>query len=76
MRYHYSPLGNLIAVHARDGQRARQYSYDSAHRMVAHRVRSGPQHSYRYEDDRPGARVVEHHNEEGLSYTFTYQDAL
>ncbi|MBU0827546.1 MAG: sugar-binding protein, partial [Gammaproteobacteria bacterium] len=76
VRYHYSPLGDLIAVHARDGQRTRQFSYDSAHRMVAHRVRSGPQHSYLYEDDRPGARVVEHHNEEGLSYTFHYQDAL
>lgn len=75
VRYHYSPLGDLIAVHTRDGQRTRQFSYDSAHRMVAHRVRSGPQHSYLYENDRPGARVVEHHNEEGLSYTFTYQDA-
>lgn len=87
VRYHYSPLGDLIAVHARDGQRTRQFSYDSAHRMVAHRVRSGPQHSYLYEDQRasnsnnphppprPGARVVEHHNEEGLSYHFSYQDA-
>ncbi len=82
VRYHYSPLGDLIAVHARDGRRTRQFSYDSAHRIVAHRVRNGPEHTYIYEDQRasgnppprPGARVVEHHNEEGLSYYFGYQD--
>lgn len=86
VRYHYSPQGDLIAVHARDGQRTRQFAYDGAHRMVAHRVRSGPEHTYIYEDQRedrsgggnppprPGARVIEHHNEEGLSYYFDYQD--
>ncbi|WP_235507305.1 DUF6531 domain-containing protein, partial [Acidovorax sp. Leaf78] len=90
VRYHYSPLGDLIAVHARDGRRTRQFTYDSAHRMVAHRVGSGPEHTYVYEDQRqdqkvadasgnppprPGARVAEHHNEEGLSYYFDYEDA-
>ena len=75
VRYHYSPQGDLIAVHARDGQRTRQFRYDSQHRMLAHRVRSGPEHSYVYEGDHPGARVIEHHNEEGLSYHFSYQDA-
>ncbi|RYF52563.1 MAG: hypothetical protein EOO29_57860, partial [Comamonadaceae bacterium] len=90
VRYHYSPLGDLIAVHARDGRRTRQFTYDSAHRMVAHRVGSGPEHTYVYEDQvegqrssanlgnpppRPGARVTEHHNEEGLSYYFGYEDA-
>lgn len=86
VRYHYSPQGDLVAVHARDGQRTRQFAYDGAHRMVTHRVRSGPEHTYIYEDQRedrsgggnppprPGARVIEHHNEEGLSYYFDYQD--
>ncbi|KQO39358.1 hypothetical protein ASF19_18605, partial [Acidovorax sp. Leaf84] len=79
VRYHYSPLGDLIAVHARDGRRTRQFTYDSAHRMVSHRVGSGPEHTYVYEDQRqdhkvPGARVAEHHNEEGLSYYFGYED--
>ena len=82
VRYHYSPLGDLIAVHARDGRRTRQFTYDTAHRMVAHRVGSGPEHSYIYEDKhdggnpppRPGARVAEHHNEEGLSYYFGYDE--
>ena len=76
VRYHYSPQGDLIAVHTRDGQRTRQFRYDSQRRMVAHRVRSGPEHSYVYESHAPGARVIEHHNEEGLSYHFSYQDAL
>jgi len=86
VRYHYSPQGDLIAVHARDGRRTRQFVYDSAHRMVSHRVGSGPEHTYVYEDQvegqrssgntplRPGARVAEHHNEEGLSYYFSYED--
>ncbi|MFN4121408.1 RHS repeat-associated core domain-containing protein [Acidovorax sp.] len=76
VRYHYGPQGDLIAVHARDGQRTRQFRYDSQHRMLAHRVRSGPEHSYVYESPAPGARVIEHHNQEGLSYHFSYQDAL
>lgn len=75
VRYHYSSQGDLIAVHARDGQRTRQFRYDSQHRMVAHRVRNGPEHSYVYESPAPGARVIEHYNEEGLSYHFSYQDA-
>jgi len=75
VRYHYSPQGDLVAVHGRDGQRTRQFRYDSQHRMVAHRVRSGPEHSYVYSGDHLGARVIEHHNEEGLSYHFSFQDA-
>jgi YD repeat-containing protein len=86
VRYRYNALGDLAEVYGRDGQRTRQFSYDTAHRMVAHRVDLGPGHSYVYEDQtpaakrasqapRPGARVVEQHNEEGLSYFFEYRDA-
>ena len=86
VRYRYNALGDLSEVYGRDGQRTRQFGYDTAHRMVAHRVGVGPGHSYVYEDQtpaaqrisqdlRPGARVVEQHNEEGLSYFFEYRDA-
>ena len=85
VRYRYSPQGDLAEVYARDGQRVRQFSYDGAHRMVSHQVQSGPLHQYVYEDQtpqalragrqaQPGARVVEQHNQEGLSYFFEYQD--
>ncbi|MDH4415957.1 MAG: RHS repeat-associated core domain-containing protein [Acidovorax sp.] len=74
VRYHYSPQGDLVETYGRDGQRTRQFRYDSQHRMVAHRVRNGPEHTYVYDADHPGARVIEHHNEEGLSYHFSYQD--
>ena len=86
VRYSYNAQGDLAEVDGRDGQRTRQFAYDSAHRMVAHRAGTGPGHSYVYEDQtpaaqqkgtplRPGARVVEQHNEEGLSYFFEYRDA-
>ncbi len=54
--------------------------------MTEHQVRQGPKHRYVYEDQtaqgrrqglaaRPGARVAEQHNEEGLSYFFEYSEA-
>jgi RHS repeat-associated protein len=83
VRYQFNAQGDLIEVIGRDGRRSRQFAYDSAHRLVAHRAGSGPVHEYVYEDQRaspaqaprPGARVVEQHNQEGLSYFFTYLDA-
>lgn len=85
VRYRYNAQGDLAEVYGRDGRLARQFGYDTAHRMVAHRAGTGPGHSYVYEDQkpeaerthhalRPGARVVEQHNEEGLSYFFEYRD--
>lgn len=79
VRYRYDSAGDLVEVLGRDGQRTREFGYDRLHRMVRHRVRSGPLHTYVYEDQgvatpRPGARVVEQHNEQGLSYRFEYRD--
>jgi RHS repeat-associated protein len=89
VRYRYNIQGDLAEVFGRDGQSTRQFAYDTAHRLIAHRVRNGPRHSYVYEDQtvravrsgtvsadtpRPGARVAEQHNEEGLSYFFEYHD--
>ncbi|GKT14118.1 DUF6531 domain-containing protein [Acidovorax sp. SUPP2522] len=79
VRYRYDSAGDLVEVLGRDGQRTREFGYDRVHRMVRHRVRSGPLHTYVYEDQgvampRPGARVVEQHNEQGLSYLFEYRD--
>ncbi|KAI5931814.1 Teneurin-2 [Manis javanica] len=42
------------------------------HRISAHRHASGPWHRYRYESAQPRARVIEHSNQEGLSYRFDY----
>ncbi|MCG8428196.1 MAG: hypothetical protein MI754_12640, partial [Chromatiales bacterium] len=41
---------------------------------ILHRERGGPIHRYVYEHDALGARVVEQHNEGGLSYYFRYHD--
>ncbi|MDA8522169.1 RHS repeat-associated core domain-containing protein [Acidovorax sp. NCPPB 4044] len=82
VRYRYDTAGNLAEVLGQDGTLLRCFGYDDLHRMTAHRVRQGPWHRYVYEDQapqsrqppRPGARVVEQHNEEGLSYRFDYLD--
>ncbi|BFO56442.1 RHS repeat-associated core domain-containing protein [Acidovorax sacchari] len=84
--YRYDSAGNLAEVLGADGTVLRRFGYDALHRMTEHQVRQGPQHRYAYEDQtaqgrrqglaaRPGARVAEQHNEEGLSYFFEYSEA-
>ncbi|WP_225977177.1 RHS repeat-associated core domain-containing protein [Paracidovorax avenae] len=83
VRYRYDSAGNLAEVLGADGTVLRRFGYDALHRMTEHQVRQGPRHRYVYEDQtaqgrrqglaaRPGARVAEQHNEEGLSYFFDY----
>ncbi|MDA8522172.1 RHS repeat-associated core domain-containing protein [Acidovorax sp. NCPPB 4044] len=86
VRYRYDAEGNLAEVLGQDGAVLRRFGYDLVHRMTSHRVRQGPLHRYVYEDTvtghgpgtapRPDARVIEQHNEEGLSYFFDYRDPL
>ncbi|SDP93599.1 RHS repeat-associated core domain-containing protein, partial [Paracidovorax cattleyae] len=84
--YRYDSAGNLAEVLGADGTVLRRFGYDALHRMTEHQVRQGPRHRYVYEDQtaqgrrqgsgaRPGARVAEQHNEEGLSYFFEYSEA-
>ncbi|AVS66238.1 sugar-binding protein [Paracidovorax avenae] len=84
--YRYDSAGNLAEVLGADGTVLRRFGYDALHRMTEHQVRQGPKHRYVYEDQtaqgrrqglaaRPGARVAEQHNEEGLSYFFEYSQA-
>ncbi len=84
--YRYDSAGNLAEVLGADGTVLRRFGYDALHRMTEHQVRQGPRHRYVYEDQtaqgrrqglaaRPGARVAEQHNEEGLSYFFEYSQA-
>ncbi len=86
VRYRYDGAGNLAEVLGQDGTVLRRFGYDAWHRMTEHQVRQGPRHRYVYEDQtaqgrrqglaaRPGARVAEQHNEEGLSYFFDYSHA-
>ena len=49
----------------------REFEYEH-HRIVAHRQQAGPWHRYRYESAQPGARVIEHSNQQGLAYRFEY----
>ncbi|MCL1961720.1 MAG: DUF6531 domain-containing protein, partial [Desulfovibrionaceae bacterium] len=70
--YGYSSQGDLITVHNRAGELTREYKWQE-HRIIAHRHRSGPWHTYRYADTPLGLRVVEHGNEEGLGYRFDYR---
>ncbi|AVT07096.1 RHS repeat-associated core domain-containing protein [Paracidovorax avenae] len=83
--YRYDSAGNLAEVLGADGTVLRRFGYDALHRMTEHQVRQGPRHRYVYEDQtaqgrrqglaaRPGARVAEQHNEEGLSYFFAYSE--
>ncbi|WP_244875488.1 DUF6531 domain-containing protein [Paracidovorax avenae] len=83
--YRYDSAGNLAEVLGADGTVLRRFGYDALHRMTEHQVRQGPKHRYVYEDQtaqgrrqgvvpRPGARVAEQHNQEGLSYFFEYSE--
>ncbi|WP_234385099.1 RHS repeat-associated core domain-containing protein [Paracidovorax avenae] len=83
--YRYDAAGNLAEVLGADGTVLRRFGYDALHRMTEHQVRQGPRHRYVYEDQtaqgrrqglaaRPGARVAEQHNQEGLSYFFEYSE--
>ena len=71
VRYAYNARGDLAQVRDRAGELVREFEWNE-HRISAHRHAHGPWHSYRYESTAPGARVVEHSNEEGLSYQFEY----
>ncbi|MET3480494.1 DUF6531 domain-containing protein, partial [Variovorax atrisoli] len=71
VRYGYSEAGDLLTVHDRAGRLVREFAWQ-AHLMTAHRHLGGPRHSYRYERLAPGARVIEHANEQGLAYRFEY----
>ena len=74
VRYQYDGAGDLVGVTDRNGIRVREFAYYN-HRLVMHRERGGPEHRYLYENDAPGARVVEQHNQHGISYRFDYRDA-
>jgi YD repeat-containing protein len=71
VRYGYSPQGDLLTVHDRAGVLVREFEVEH-HRITAHRQRGGPWHSYRYASAQPGARVIEHSNQQGLGYRFEY----
>jgi len=73
VRYGYDQEGQLVTVHDRAGELAREFEWQNR-RISAHRFRGGPWHRYRYEGIEPNVRVVEHTNEEGLSYQFQYRD--
>ncbi|MCS4294221.1 RHS repeat-associated protein [Comamonas sp. BIGb0152] len=72
VRYGYSDEGDLVTVHNRANALVRTFQWDH-HRISAHRIAQGPWHHYRYESKAPGARVIEHSNQEGLGYRFDYQ---
>ncbi len=72
VRYDYdAQTGDLIRVRDRSNSVIREFT-TSNHLMASHRHRGGPLHSYRYEAFQPGAKVLEQHNEGGLSYRFVY----
>ena len=58
-------------MHNRAGERVREFAWQHR-RLVAHRHRGGPRHTYQYESALPGARVIQHGNEQGLGYRFDY----
>lgn len=72
-RYSYNAQGELTQVTDRHGRAVREFEYDH-HRISAHRALGGPWARYTYESDAPGARVIHHGIEHGLSYQFNYQD--
>ena len=69
--YGYSDDGDLLTVHNRAKVLVRSFEWDY-HRISAHRIAQGPWHGYRYETSAPGARVIEHRNQDGLQYRFDY----
>lgn len=74
VRYRFDGNGDLVAVFDRHQNQVREFAYDN-HRMVMHRQPGGPEHRYVYEHGAPGARVIEQHNQDGLSYWFSYRDS-
>ncbi|MDR2992011.1 MAG: DUF6531 domain-containing protein, partial [Burkholderiaceae bacterium] len=73
VRYGYDGQGQLATVHDRAGELVREFEWEQ-HRISAHRIKGGPWHRYRYGGQEPGLKVVAHTNEEGLDYTFGYQN--
>jgi YD repeat-containing protein len=77
VHYGYDRTGQLSTVHDRTGTTGatgallREFSWQHR-RMSSHRYASGPLHTYIYESTEPGARVIEHGNEQGLNYRFEY----
>lgn len=71
VRYGYSGAGDLVTVHDRVGRLIREFAWQE-HLMVGHRHLEGPRHGYQYESPTPGAKVMEHTNEKGLTYRFEY----
>ncbi len=73
VRYAYSQRGELTAVHGRDGQTMRCFSYDPQHpgRMVGLSHAGRPTSRYSYDAQ---GRVIGQHNPEGLDYRFDYGD--
>jgi RHS repeat-associated protein len=72
VRYGYDRQGQLVTVHDRAGELAREFEWLS-HRVSGHCHRGGPWHFYRYEGVEPDLKVIEHANVQGLSYRFEYQ---
>ena len=74
VRYTYNQRGELTHVHDRADQLVREFEWEH-HHIRGHRHQGGPWHSYRFESPQPGARVIEHGNEQGLGYRFEYLSA-
>ncbi len=73
VQYGYSSAGDLVEVKDRYDRVTRRFAYKN-HLMFAHQELQGPEHTYSYEADLPGAKVLNQYNEQGLDYQFIYQD--
>ena len=73
VQYGYSSAGDLVEVKDRYGRVTRRFAYKN-HLLFAHQEFQGPEHTYCYEADLPGAKVLNQYNEQGLDYQFIYQD--
>lgn len=73
--YHYSKVGDLIAVY-RQGKQLRQFAYTD-HLMNWQQLPSGLEGFYQYDQTQypKTARVIEHHLSNGQHYQFSYIDA-
>ena len=71
VRYGYDRCGQLITVHDRAGELARQFEWERR-RISAHRVRGGPWHRYQYAGEEPALKVIAQTSEQGLDYRFDY----
>jgi RHS repeat-associated protein len=72
-RYGYDLQGQLITVHDRTEELAREFQWHN-HRISGHCYRSGPWQRYRYEGAEPDVKVAESITEQGLDYRLEYQD--